>query len=87
MQMILTFYSIIFMRFALKVKPRNYLLFSCHLLNTCLQANLLVRRLTFESERNAAGLSLELTQDEKNEVERLYLLKKQGVTQTQEIKE
>ena len=48
---------------------------------------MLVRRLTFESERRAAGLSIELSQDEKNEVERLYLLKKQGVTQTQEIKE
>ena len=36
MQMILTFYSMIFMRFALRVKPKNYLLFSCHLLNTCL---------------------------------------------------
>ena len=74
MQMILTFYSCIFMRFALKVKPRNLLLFSCHLVNASLQANLLVRRLTFESERRAGGLSIELTDQEKAELDRLYEL-------------
>jgi len=31
----LLMYSTIFMRFALKVKPINYLLFSCHLFNVC----------------------------------------------------
>lgn len=72
MQMILTFYSCIFMRFALVVKPRNYLLFSCHLVNTCLQSNLLIRRLKFESERKAAGLSIELTAEEKEELDKIY---------------
>jgi hypothetical protein len=65
MQFILTFYSCIFMRFALKVKPRNYLLFSCHLVNTCLQSNLLFRRLAFEQERKAQGLSIDLSDEEK----------------------
>jgi hypothetical protein len=30
---VLTFYSMLFMRFAWKVQPRNMLLFSCHLSN------------------------------------------------------
>ncbi len=72
MQMILTFYSMIFMRFSLRVKPKNYLLFSCHLLNTCLQANLLFRRLGFESDRKAQGLSIELSPEEKAEAEKQY---------------
>ena len=76
MQMTLTFYSCIFMRFALKVKPRNYLLFSCHLLNTCLQSNLLFRRLAFESERKSSGLSIELNDEEKVEAEKIYLAAK-----------
>ena len=65
MQMILTTYSILFMRFALIVKPKNYLLFTCHVSNTYLQANLLMKRLKFESERKAKGLSIELTDSSK----------------------
>ncbi|KAM3959951.1 mitochondrial pyruvate carrier isoform 2-T2 [Aphomia sociella] len=33
----LTLYSVMFMRFAWKVQPRNLLLFACHLTNTCAQ--------------------------------------------------
>lgn len=34
MTITLFFYSVLFMRFAWKVQPRNYLLFSCHLCNS-----------------------------------------------------
>mgnify|MGYP006288060889 FL=1 len=33
MTVVLFFYSTLFMRFAWKVQPRNYLLFSCHFSN------------------------------------------------------
>jgi hypothetical protein len=33
----LCLYSMMFMRFALKVQPRNLLLFACHLTNECAQ--------------------------------------------------
>ncbi|NP_001165250.1 mitochondrial pyruvate carrier 1 L homeolog [Xenopus laevis] len=33
----LTCYSLMFMRFAYKVQPRNWLLFACHLTNECAQ--------------------------------------------------
>lgn len=33
MQVVLTCYSGLFMRFAWKVQPRNYLLFACHFCN------------------------------------------------------
>lgn len=33
----LCLYSLIFMRFAYKVQPRNWLLFACHLTNFCAQ--------------------------------------------------
>jgi len=31
-------YSMVFMRFAWRVKPRNYLLFACHFTNACAQS-------------------------------------------------
>lgn len=31
----LALYSIMFMKFAIDVKPRNYLLFACHAANEC----------------------------------------------------
>lgn len=37
MTIALCFYSGIFMRFAIRVQPRNLLLFSCHLTNFCAQ--------------------------------------------------
>ncbi|KAE8601922.1 hypothetical protein XENTR_v10013833 [Xenopus tropicalis] len=33
----LTCYSLMFMRFAYKVQPRNWLLFACHFTNECAQ--------------------------------------------------
>ncbi|XP_075123916.1 mitochondrial pyruvate carrier 1 isoform X2 [Leptodactylus fuscus] len=33
----LTCYSLLFMRFAYKVQPRNWLLFACHFTNECAQ--------------------------------------------------
>ena len=83
MQMILTTYSILFMRFALIVKPKNYLLFCCHVSNTYLQANLLMKRLNFEWDRKAKGLPIELTEEEKEEHDRLHAASK-GLTQTEE---
>ncbi|CDR94126.1 brain protein 44-like protein, putative [Babesia bigemina] len=40
---VLCFYSMLFMRFAIAVKPRNMLLFSCHLCNSTVQAAQLYR--------------------------------------------
>lgn len=37
MTLALTLYSVMFMRFAVKVQPRNMLLFSCHVANTFAQ--------------------------------------------------
>ncbi|KAK3577465.1 hypothetical protein CHS0354_032316 [Potamilus streckersoni] len=37
MTLALTVYSCLFMRFAIKVQPRNLFLFSCHFTNTCAQ--------------------------------------------------
>jgi len=34
----LMFYSLVFMRFAWRVQPRNYLLFACHLTNSTAQS-------------------------------------------------
>ena len=49
----------LFMRFALVVRPRNYLLFTCHLSNTLLQFNLLTRRLGYEYDRYSKGLPID----------------------------
>jgi hypothetical protein len=48
MQMVLSFYSALFMRFALRVQPVNYFLFCVHLTNFSLQSNLLKKRLCYE---------------------------------------
>ncbi|CAG9120831.1 pyruvate transporter mpc1 [Plutella xylostella] len=37
MTLALTFYSMMFMRFAWRVQPRNMLLFACHFTNECAQ--------------------------------------------------
>jgi len=44
----LTMYSIVFMRFAWKVQPRNLLLFSCHFTNVCAQVTQGVRFVKYE---------------------------------------
>ncbi|CRH01681.1 mitochondrial pyruvate carrier protein 1, putative [Plasmodium relictum] len=48
MTAVLAVYSMLFMRFALSIKPKNYLLFSCHATNTLVQSVLLCRKLKFE---------------------------------------
>lgn len=48
MQFILSMYSMLFMRFALRVTPVNYFLFCVHLTNFTLQSKLLIKRLNYE---------------------------------------
>ncbi|KAL0275099.1 UNVERIFIED_CONTAM: hypothetical protein PYX00_003064 [Menopon gallinae] len=43
MTLALTLYSLIFMRFAIKVQPRNMLLFACHITNAVAQTTQGVR--------------------------------------------
>ncbi|KAK1939536.1 putative brain protein 44-like protein [Babesia divergens] len=43
MTAVLCFYSILFMRFAVSVQPRNMLLFTCHLCNASVQGTQLYR--------------------------------------------
>ncbi|CAF4104944.1 unnamed protein product [Rotaria magnacalcarata] len=43
MTVALCFYSMLFMRFALQVKPKNRLLFACHFANECAQLIQLAR--------------------------------------------
>lgn len=44
MTVALMIYSLLFMRFALRVQPTNYLLFACHLSNETAQAYQLQRK-------------------------------------------
>jgi hypothetical protein len=44
----LCIYSILFMRFAIKVHPRNMLLFACHFTNECAQLTQLFRWAKYE---------------------------------------
>lgn len=41
-------YSLLFMRFAWMVRPRNSLLFACHFSNECVQLRQLQRKLVYE---------------------------------------
>ncbi|VWU51977.1 mitochondrial pyruvate carrier protein 1, putative [Hepatocystis sp. ex Piliocolobus tephrosceles] len=43
-------YSLLFMRYSLAIKPKNYLLFSCHITNVFIQSCLLGRKLKYEAE-------------------------------------
>jgi mitochondrial pyruvate carrier 1 len=43
-------YSVLFMRFALRVQPTNYLLFACHVTNECAQ--------TYQMQRKLGGIDL-----------------------------
>jgi hypothetical protein len=45
-------YSSLFIRFALKVKPTNYLLFACHCFNVAAQCNQLRRAINYKLEHN-----------------------------------
>lgn len=49
MTFVLFFYSCFFMRFSYMVKPRNWLLFSCHFCNCLAQLNLLKKRYAYEA--------------------------------------
>ncbi|CAF1042840.1 unnamed protein product [Rotaria sordida] len=44
----LCFYSMLFMRFAVQVKPKNRLLFACHFANECAQLVQLARFLNYK---------------------------------------
>jgi hypothetical protein len=55
MTTVLFFYSCMFMRFALRVKPQNLLLFSCHFSNATCQAYLLYRKYTLEAKMAKNG--------------------------------
>lgn len=48
MTTVLFFYSCMFMRFAYRVTPRNYMLFTCHLSNATCQSYLLYRKKSAE---------------------------------------
>lgn len=56
MQCVLSMYSALFMRFALRVTPVNYFLFCVHLSNFTLQSNLLIRRLRYELQHKGEKL-------------------------------
>ncbi|XP_071114575.1 mitochondrial pyruvate carrier 1-like [Haliotis cracherodii] len=47
MTLALAIYSMLFMRFAIKVQPRNMLLFSCHITNEAAQLTQLARFMNF----------------------------------------
>ncbi|CBZ54588.1 cDNA, FLJ92180, highly similar to Homo sapiens brain protein 44 (BRP44), mRNA, related [Neospora caninum Liverpool] len=51
MTTVLCIYSLLFMRFAYMVQPRNYLLFTCHFCNEGVQLTQLFRKLKYNSER------------------------------------
>jgi hypothetical protein len=48
---VLCVYSLLFMRFAWRVQPRNYLLLGCHACNEVVQANNLRRHLQWKWSR------------------------------------
>ena len=45
----LSIYSLVFMRFAWQVQPRNYLLLACHIFNTCVQGVKFYRIVDYQS--------------------------------------
>lgn len=49
-------YSLLFMRFALAIQPKNYLLFACHLSNEAVQLNQMRRYLTWRSSEEGQVL-------------------------------
>nr|XP_023684818.1 mitochondrial pyruvate carrier 1 [Paramormyrops kingsleyae] len=50
----LTCYSLLFMRFAYKVQPRNWLLFACHLTNEAAQLIQGSRLIKYKMEKKSA---------------------------------
>ena len=51
MTLTLACYSAMFMRFAWRVAPRNYILFACHLCNCSAQSMLLAKKLRWSREQ------------------------------------
>ncbi|KAF4697300.1 Mitochondrial pyruvate carrier 2, variant 2 [Perkinsus olseni] len=49
-------YSAMFMRFAWMIRPRNYILFSCHIFNEGVQLTQLYRRLKYDREQKQQEL-------------------------------
>ena len=49
-------YSVLFMRFAWMIQPRNYLLLACHASNECVQLNQMRRWATWRSETGGGSL-------------------------------
>lgn len=55
---VLCVYSLLFMRFAWMVKPRNYLLLACHISNEAVQSVLLGKRIRYNiQQKNAKKLA------------------------------
>lgn len=55
---VLCVYSLLFMRFAWMVKPRNYLLLACHISNEAVQSILLGKRIRYNiQQKNAKKLA------------------------------
>ncbi|PFH37253.1 brain protein 44 family protein [Besnoitia besnoiti] len=50
---VLCVYSLLFMRFAYMIQPRNFLLFACHFCNEAVQLTQLFRKLKYNSEQAA----------------------------------
>ena len=68
MTLALTFYSLLFMRFAWMVQPRNYLLFACHATNeTCqlIQGSRFLKHYYFNEEKQQLQLKSSLNENEK----------------------
>lgn len=55
MTAVLTVYSLLFMRFAWMVRPRNYILLACHTSNEAAQLYTLQRKLAWEARGGKAG--------------------------------
>lgn len=59
MSIVLCMYSLLFMRFAWMVQPRNILLFACHFCNEGVQCTLLGKRIKYDMEQKRKGLKVE----------------------------
>ena len=68
----LLLYSLMFMRFAWRVQPRNYLLLSCHTFNAVVQTYLLQKRVRYELELEGKSFEFDFpAQQERLKVNRL----------------
>lgn len=65
-------YSSLFIRFAWKVKPRNYLLFACHSFNVLAQTNQLRRAINYRNDRIRNSKSEQEIMKFKSELNSLY---------------